>query len=144
MFSEVKFQKFPAQMSKRFKKKCTENISDWSSGEAKCSFDNNAEKISAEVLRFYSLTSELIKNIFLTEFRFTIKWSIVQIECGFDKRTRNFRRIRKIWGSKPKKFISKFCFIREPFSLKMSLCTRGSQSWQLCRNFFGQKSVFFA
>ena len=40
------------------------------------------------------------------------------------------------------KSYKKFCFIREPFSLKMTLCTRRSQFWQPCRDFFPPKVRF--
>ena len=41
------------------------------------------------------------------------------------------------------KSYKKFCFSREPFSLKMTLCTRRSQFWQPCRDFFPPKVRFF-
>ena len=58
------------------------------------------------------------KDKFLTEFWFTKKWSLVQKECGFDKRTRRFRRIRKIESRIAKRNYKEDCFFRKPFSTK--------------------------
>ena len=85
-------------------KNCSEKITEWSSRDAKCSFDNNAEKTSQEVLKLLALHPKRIENInFLTEKWFTTNWSFVQMECGFDKRTRSFRRIHEIGCSNHKK-----------------------------------------
>ena len=69
---------------------CQENKSEWSSGDAKCSFENSADHFFLEINNFRTLLGKWLKN-FLTEIWFTIKRSSVQIECPSDKRVRRLR-----------------------------------------------------
>ena len=78
----------------------------------------------------------------MTEDWFSTKWSFVQIECVSDKRTRNFRRIRKIWGSNPKTSWNFLFYSRAFFHLNETLSTRRSHFWQP-RRVFSPKSPFF-
>ena len=75
-------------------KKCWENVWESSTGDAKCNFDNNAEKTLPEVPKISAPTPEIIKN-----YIFNRNLSDYEI----DKRTRGFRKIRENWGSNPKK-----------------------------------------
>ena len=121
--------------------KLFKEVSELSCGHAKCSFDINGKKTLTEVPIFLALTPERKKTIILTEFWFSTKRSFVEEESSFDKRAGNFWYIRKFWGQTYSQKV--FDLFEKFFSTKMTLCTRRSQFWQPCRNFFPAKVRFF-
>ena len=123
--------------------KCSENVSEWSSGDAKCNFENQCRKkyaVSPKNLGPYSGND--LKKPFLTEHWLSTKWSFVQTENNFHKRTRGFRKDLKVWGFNPKKSQETLFFFRVSYPLEMTLSPHRSQFWKPCRTFFPPKMRF--
>ena len=126
-------------------KNCSEKITEWSSRDAKCSFDNNAEKTSQEVLKFPALNPERIENINFfwqkndsLQIDHLYKWNAVLTNVP-----EVFEEFRKLDARITKKIIKPFVLFESLFSLKVTLCTRRRQFWQRCRNSFSAESAFY-
>ena len=121
--------------------KCSENVL---KGDAKCSFDNNAEKTSQEVQKFLALNPELIKNkIFFHRNLIHYKLIICTNGIRFWQTYQNFSKSSESLMLESQKKHEKFCFNREYFNLKMTLCACRSQFWQPYWIIYSAKSLFF-
>ena len=142
-FFEVKFPAFTARISERFEiwKVIRKHIRMvlW---RRKLQFWHQFRVNFAGSQKNFGPYSGKDKKItLLTGGRFSTKWSSVNIECGSDKRTGRFQKIRKFWGSIPKKFNGKFVLFESFFPSKWSSLQVEVSSDNCAGFFFRQKSV---